>query len=161
MDHGLIGAGNLLAARRRRILLHPVHLRGQAPAPLLPHPLHQQQETTFRKHEPLVRSTLLTKTPSEFLAFDDSDLLRHAIYARSLSFGRQRTRYTDRRIVAPQQIDNLYSDIVFLKLTPVADMSHEMNQIARRMWPFARVRDCHNRGSGLFAVVLGSLVQHP
>ena len=42
--------------------------------------------------------------------------------------------------VRPEQIDNLYSDIVFLKLTTLPDMSHELGQIAKRIWPFSRHR---------------------
>jgi hypothetical protein len=39
--------------------------------------------------------------------------------------------------VAPSQIDNLYSDVVFLKLTVLPDISHELIQAANRIWPLS------------------------
>jgi hypothetical protein len=40
--------------------------------------------------------------------------------------------------VKPEQIDNLYSDVVFLKLSVLPDMSHELAQLARRLWPLSK-----------------------
>jgi hypothetical protein len=47
--------------------------------------------------------------------------------------------------VKPEQIDNLYSDVVFLKLTCLPNMTHEVAQLARRLVPARLLRPRRKR----------------
>jgi hypothetical protein len=90
----------------------------------------------------VIRSSLLRRHRVKFLALDDR-LVQDMTFPASFKFWAPAHGLYKSSDVTPDQIDNLYSDIVFLRLTALPDMSHEVRQIAQRIWPLKKGRSAN------------------
>ncbi|MBU2677382.1 MAG: hypothetical protein KJP16_09870 [Gammaproteobacteria bacterium] len=86
-----------------------------------------------------IRAELLRRHKASFIALDERRMNGVSL-PLSFKFWAPADSLFKSDDVRPEQIDNLYSDVVFLKLTTLPDMSHEVAQIARS-WrrPFSAV----------------------
>lgn len=96
-------------------------------------------KTTFAKREPLVRSALLHRHSARFVALDER-LMDDLDVRRSFKFWAPAHAVFKSSDVRPDQIDNLYSDVVFLKLTTLPDITDRLRIMAQSWWPFGRRR---------------------
>ena len=85
----------------------------------------------------MIRSSLLRNHKVRFVAVD-ARLVPDMKLRCSFNFWAPAHALYKSSDVMPEQIDNLYSDVVFLKLTVLPDISHEMGQLARRFWPLSK-----------------------
>jgi len=130
LDHLPYGVGHLLirSGTARCYVLYTHVIRHRLP---YCHIHYISDKEVFYSMERAVRSSLLTRHDARFVALDArlADGLRlpfsfnfwapaHALYKTS--------------DLGADRIDNLYSDVVFLKLTTLPDMSHELGQIVHR-----------------------------
>ena len=90
----------------------------------------------FAKYETAIRALLLRRHRVKFVVIDDR-IFPDMRFRSSFKFWAPAHALYKSSDVLPEQIDNLYSDIVFLRLTALPDMSHELGQMARRMWPMS------------------------
>jgi hypothetical protein len=81
----------------------------------------------------VIRGSLLRKHKARFIAVDTRLVqdLRFRFSINSWAPGYALYQSAD---IKPEQIDNLYSDVVFLKLTVLPDVNHHLDQLARRLW---------------------------
>jgi hypothetical protein len=91
----------------------------------------------FATKERAVRSSLLRRHRARFVAID-ARLVQDVKFHCSFDFWAPAHALYKSEEVKPEQIDNLYSDVVFLKLSVLPDMSHELAQLARRLWPLSK-----------------------
>lgn len=91
----------------------------------------------FLRHERSVRAALHRRHRSWFTAVDQRIFPEANFRASFQSWAPSHALYKSTH-VTPSQIDHLYSDVTFLRLTVLPDMSHELSRIARRLWPTAR-----------------------
>ncbi len=99
----------------------------------------------FRDHESSIRSSLLKRHQVRFLAID-TRLVEADDFPMSFKFWAPAHALYKSTRVSPQQVDNLYSDVVFLKLSVLPDISHELSLILQRGWPLARRHWPSSRG---------------
>jgi hypothetical protein len=86
----------------------------------------------FAASEPAIRHALLQRNRARFVALD-KQLVPHLRFRRSFRFWAPAHGLFRSTEVRPDQIDHLYSDVVFLKLTTLPDISHELKRrILRR-----------------------------
>ena len=85
----------------------------------------------FAEKERAIRSSLLSRHGARFVAMD-SRLVTDCKFPRSFDFWAPANGLYKSANLQPQQVDNLYSDVVFLKLTTLPNMSHELGQLAKR-----------------------------
>ena len=93
--------------------------------------------TLFAEQESGIRSALLERHHVKFVAVDDR-LNPNIKFRNSFKFWAPAHALYKSDTVSPQQIDNLYSDVVFLSLTALPDMSHELGSRLRRLIPGSR-----------------------
>ena len=91
----------------------------------------------FARHELAVRSSLLKKQRARYVAVDVRLVEGMKFPASFRSWEPPHGVYKSVDL-GPAQIDNLYSDIVFLNLTVHPDASEELRNLGRRCWPFSR-----------------------
>lgn len=91
----------------------------------------------FAKHERAIRAALLKKHKARFVVLD-CRVVTDLEFRRSFNFWAPADALYKSEDVQPEQIDNLYSDVVFLKLTVLPDITHELEQIARRWLPWSK-----------------------
>jgi hypothetical protein len=138
LDHRPYGCGHLLVRDGSECcyLLYTHVVRHRLP---YCHIHYISNRDVFAKHEQAIRSSLLANHRARFVAVD-ARLVSDMKFPLSFNFWAPAHALYKSADVKPEQIDNLYSDIVFLKLTALPDMSHEFGQIARRMWPLSKHR---------------------
>ena len=88
----------------------------------------------YEEHETAIRAALLRRHHARFVAVDDR-LTSDIRFRHSFKFWAPAHALFKSDTVAPDQIDNLYSDIVFLRLTGLPDMSHELGRRIRTLIP--------------------------
>jgi hypothetical protein len=88
----------------------------------------------FASKERAIRTSLLKRHKAMFVAID-ARLVQDIKIPLSFNFWAPSHALCKTADVLPEQIDNLYSDVVFLKLTTLPDISHELRQLSRRYWP--------------------------
>ncbi len=88
----------------------------------------------YRDHETAIRASLLRRHHARFVAVDDR-LTSDIKFRNSFKFWAPAHALFKSDTVAPDQIDNLYSDVVFLSLTGLPDMSHELGRRIRGLIP--------------------------
>ncbi len=90
----------------------------------------------FARHERAVRSSLLKKHRARYVAVDarQVDGMKFPASFRCWEPSHGVYKSSD---LGPAEIDNLYSDIVFLNLTVHPDASKQLRILARRFWPFS------------------------
>ena len=135
-DHRPYGCGHLLVhdGRDYCYLLYTVVVRHRLP---YCHIHYISNKNIFERNERSIRSSLLKQHRASFVAVD-ARLVPDVKFRRSFKFWAPAHALYKSSDVNPEQIDNLYSDVVFLKLTVLPDISHELGQVARRYWPFSR-----------------------
>jgi hypothetical protein len=90
--------------------------------------------SVYQKNEAAVRAALLRRHHAKFVAVDDR-LTSGMRFQNSFKFWAPAHALFKTNDVVPGQIDNLYSDVVFLSLTCLPDMSHEIGRRVRRLIP--------------------------
>lgn len=137
-DHRPFGCGNLLLREggEHCYLLYTHVIRHRLP---YCHVHYISNRELFLKHELAVRGALLKQHPARFVAID-TRLAADIKFPRSFNFWAPAHAVYRSADVRPEQVDNLYSDIVFLNLTALPDISHQLGEMARRMWPSSRRR---------------------
>lgn len=135
VDHRPYGIGHLLIADGNEscYLLYTHVVRHRLPYCHIHYISNHRQ---FAKHERAIRAWLLGKHKARFIALD-CRVAPDTKYPRSFSFWAPAAALYKSSLVEPDQIDNLYSDVVFLKLTTLPDISYEVRQRVRRLWPFS------------------------
>jgi len=129
-DHIPYGVGHLLIQHRDEpcYLLYTHVVRHRLP---YCHIHYISNKASYLKCERVVRSALLERHSASFVAVD-ARLVRDSTFPYSFNFWAPAHALYKSSDVAPGQIDNLYSDVVFLKLTVLPNMSHEFRELARR-----------------------------
>jgi hypothetical protein len=138
LDHRPYGCGNLMVREEGECcyLLYTHVVRHRLP---YCHIHYVSNRDLFLKHERAVRASLLKQHPARFVAMD-TRLVSDMALPLSFNFWAPAHAVYKSADLRPEQVDNLYSDVVFLKLTSLPDMSHELGQMAKRMWPFSKHR---------------------
>lgn len=136
-DHQPYGCGHVLVrdGDATCYLLYTVVVRHRLP---YVHIHYISNRDLFAECETTIRSSLLRRHKVRFVALD-ARLVQDMKFPASFDFWAPANGLYKSDSLRPEQIDNLYSDIVFLKLTCLPDMSHELRQIARRWWPCRRM----------------------
>lgn len=88
----------------------------------------------FVENETAIRAALLRRHHSRFVAVDDR-LTSDMKFRNSFRFWAPAHALYKSDTVVPEQIDNLYSDVVFLRLTGLPDMSYELGRRVRSLIP--------------------------
>lgn len=88
----------------------------------------------FARHELAVRRELLQRHAARFVAIDER-LIPSLRLRRSFRFWAPANAMFKSPTLRPDQIDNLYSDVVFLRLTTLPDISHELRQRVGKVLP--------------------------
>lgn len=88
----------------------------------------------FIARERDIRAWLLRNHRSHFVAVD-TRLTKNLRLGHSFNFWSPAQGLYKSSQLQPEQIDNLYSDVVFLRLTVLPDISHEIGALAKRFWP--------------------------
>ena len=92
----------------------------------------------FAENEVAVRMALMQKHRVRFVIID-SRLSQDIKFRRSFDFwAPAHAVYKPCGGVAPNQVDNLYSDVVMLRLCILPHISHELKETARRWLPFGK-----------------------
>lgn len=100
----------------------------------------------FASVEGTVRASLLKRHRASFVALDNrlADGFRLPL---SFNFWAPAHALYKSSDLCPQQIDNLYSDVVFLKLTTLPHLSYELGQFVRRCRQFVGIGDVEPRAA--------------
>lgn len=135
-DHRPYGCGHLLVSdgNEHCYLLYTHVVRHRLP---YCHIHYVSNRELFVRKERVIRSSLLRNHKARFVALD-SRLVKDRRFRFSFDFWAPAHAVYKSSDVKPEEIDNLYSDVVFLKLTVLPNMSHELGQLARRLWPARR-----------------------
>jgi hypothetical protein len=91
----------------------------------------------FARREEAVRSLLIEQHRVCCVALD-ARLTQGMRFRRSFRFWAPGTGLYKSPDVPPEQIDHLYSDVVFLKLTMLPDFSYELRKRLWHWWPFRK-----------------------
>lgn len=92
----------------------------------------------FARHEEAVRSALMQRHGVRLVVVD-TRLVRNLSFRRSMDFwAPAHAVYRPSGGVSPAQVDNLYSDVVMLRLAIMPHLSHEIGEIVRRWLPLKR-----------------------
>ena len=91
----------------------------------------------FAAQERAIRSSILRRHNVRFVAID-ARLVRDVKLRRSFDFWAPAHGLYKSADIGPEQIDNLYSDVVFLKLTVLPDISHELAKAVRPFLPWSQ-----------------------
>jgi hypothetical protein len=135
-DHQPYGCGHLLVSDGDDYcyLLYTHVVRHRMP---YCHIHYISNKALFVAREPTIRRSLLDRHHARFVVVDDR-MVQGIRFRRSFKFWAPANALYKSSDVGPDQIDNLYSDVVFLKLTVLPDLTHEMKQLAGRLWPFSK-----------------------
>ncbi|HAY80571.1 MAG TPA: hypothetical protein DCY79_12260 [Planctomycetaceae bacterium] len=87
----------------------------------------------FLRHERTVRAALHRRHRAWFTAVDQRLFPDVKFHASVRSWTPSHALFKSSE-VTPEHIDHLYSDVTFLRLTVLPDMSYELSQMARRLW---------------------------
>ncbi len=133
VDHRPYGVGHLLVRDGSEYcyILYTYVIRHWLP---YCHIHYVSNKAIFAKKELMIRSSLLWKHSAQFIAVDDR-LVRGMSFRFSLRFWTPRDALYKSSDITPEQIDNLYSDVVFLKLTVLPNLSRELARLAERLLP--------------------------
>jgi hypothetical protein len=137
LDHRPYGCGHLLVSDGVEdcYLLYTHVVRHRLP---YCHIQYISNKDVYATLEPQIRKLLLKNHRARFVAVDVR-LVSDMKFRFSFNFWAPANALYKSSDVQPEQIDNLYSDVVFLSLTVLPDITHELGQIARRYWPFRRL----------------------
>lgn len=92
----------------------------------------------FARHEEAVRSALMQRHGVRLVVVD-TRLVQKLCFRRSMDFwAPAHAVYRPSGGVSPSQVDNLYSDVVMLRLAIMPHLSHEIGEIIRRWLPFKK-----------------------
>lgn len=132
-DHLPYGCGHALVAEQRQqcYLLYTYVVRHRFP---YCHIHYISNREIYAKHEMDIRTALIRKHKARFVAVD-TRLVNGLRFRRSFNFWAPAHGLYKSTEVQPHNIDHLYSDVVFLSLTTLPDISHEFREIARRWLP--------------------------
>jgi hypothetical protein len=135
-DHQPYGCGHLWCGSRHEgcYLLYTYVVRHRFP---YCHIHYIGDRNAYAKHERAIRSALLERHQARFVAID-TRLIGDLEFPFSFNFWAPAHAIYKSDQLAPHQVDNLYSDVVFLKLTTLPDISHEIREVAKRFWPGAK-----------------------
>jgi hypothetical protein len=89
----------------------------------------------FLEKERLIRSSLVKRHRARFVAID-ARLVHDVKIPFSFDFWAPANALYRPRNIEAEHVDNLYSDVVFLKLSTLPNLSHEFAQILRRCTDF-------------------------
>ncbi|MCM2375132.1 GNAT family N-acetyltransferase [Aporhodopirellula aestuarii] len=89
----------------------------------------------FAKCEPMIRATLIARHQVRFVAMEQRHCDGLQLH-RSLKFWSPASSLVKSDTVNDADIDGLYSDVVFLKLTTLPDITHHLRQRAADLLPF-------------------------
>lgn len=130
LDHAPYRLGNLLirSGGASCYVLYTHVIRHRLP---YCHIHYISDKDVFLRMERAVRASLLSKHNAKFVALD-ARLVQDVKLSFSFDFWAPAHAVFKSRDVDPDQIDHLYSDVVFLKLTTLPDISYELRQIAHR-----------------------------
>ncbi len=136
LDHQPYGCGHLLIRGENEYcyLLFTRVVRHWMP---YCHIHYISNKEVFARHEPAVRCSLLKTQRARYVAVDIR-LVNGMKFPASFRCWEPPYGVYKSSDLGPAQIDNLYSDIVFLNLTVHPDASKELRILARRLWPFSR-----------------------
>ncbi len=134
-DHQPYGVGHLAIREGQQecYLLYTHVVRHRLP---YCHIHYTSNREVYMRCENAVRSALLQRHRAKFVAVD-CRLTDGAKFPRSFNFWAPANALYRSDDVDPSQIDHLYSDVVFLKLTVLPDLSHEISERMRRWWPLS------------------------
>ncbi len=135
-DHQPYGVGHLLIqdGNNRCYVLYTHVVRHRLP---YCHIHYVSDKDIFAYHERAVRFVLLRKHKAWFVAID-ARLVDDIKFHSSFNFWAPAHGLYKSSELEPDQIDHLYSDVVFLKLTVLPDMTHEFRNMVRHLWPFRK-----------------------
>lgn len=88
----------------------------------------------YGEYEPAIRAAIASRHRVRFLAIDER-LCGGIPLPRSFRFWAPSHALFQSDVVKPHQIDHLYSDVIFLKLTTLPDITHHLRQIASDYLP--------------------------
>lgn len=94
----------------------------------------------YAKFEPAIRAAITSRHRVRFLALDER-LCDGIPLRRSFRFWAPSNALFRSAVVKPHQIDHLYSDVAFLKLTTLPDITHRLRQIVSNYIPTIRRPD--------------------
>ena len=92
---------------------------------------YSSNKRIYGVHERAIRASLLRNHDARFVVVDRRKMAGIE-FQRSFKFWPVEPALYKSPDVRPDQIDNLYSDVVFLKLSTLPDLSHELTRRARR-----------------------------
>lgn len=92
----------------------------------------------FERYETVIRSTILGQDKANFVAVDRRLIDPSMKLRRSFNFWAPAHGLYKSTSLQPDQIDHLYSDVAFLKLTTMPDISHELRRIVHAKLPFSK-----------------------
>lgn len=129
-DHYPYGCNHVLIREPDQVcyLLYTYVVRHRLP---YCHIQYMSNMDVFARNERVVRASLLKRHKARFVAVD-ARLVRDMKFPFSFDFWAPANALYKSSEVKPDQIDNLYSDVVFLKLTVLPDISHEIRCRAGR-----------------------------
>ena len=131
--HKPYGCGHLLISEGNEscYLLYTHVIRHRMP---YCHIQYISNKSVFERNEGSIRSSLLNNHKAKFVAID-TRLVANMKFPCSFDFWAPANALFKSSNVQADQIDNLYSDVVFLKLTTLPDMSHQIKTFANRFLP--------------------------
>ena len=133
LDHLPYHPGNVLlqSGDRHCYILYTHVVRHRLP---YCHVHYISNKELYWENETAIRAALLRRHHSRFVAVDDR-LTADMKFRNSFKFWAPAHALYKSDTVLPDQIDNLYSDVVFLSLTGLPDMSHELGRRVRSLIP--------------------------
>ena len=136
-DHQPYRCGYLLVRDRDRYcyLLYTHVVRHRLP---YCHIHYISDKAIFVDKNRMIRAALLRTHPTARFVAVDARVAGRARLPFSFNFWAPAHAVYKSADVRPEQVDNLYSDVVFLKLTTLPDISHELRQWVYRRWPFRK-----------------------
>jgi len=94
----------------------------------------------YANQELAVRQALIDRHQVKFVVIDKR-LVQGISFKRSFNFWSPAKAVYKSENLLPDQVDNLYSDVSFLRLTTFPHISFEMKQRLARLWPFAKSKE--------------------
>ncbi|MEM7294957.1 MAG: GNAT family N-acetyltransferase [Pseudomonadota bacterium] len=136
LDHKPYRSGHLLVnnSNAQCYVLYTEVIRHRLP---YIHIHYASDYNVFVKYEPQIRTHLLQDSKAKFVAIDERRVGNHK-FPRSFRFWAPAHAMFKSNGVDASQVDHLYSDVVFLSLTTLPHMSHELKQMGRKLVPFLK-----------------------
>lgn len=96
---------------------------------------HLGDKALYARHEPAVRAALMRRHGVRFVMVDNR-MVKGLSFSRSFDFwAPAHAVYRPADEVAPEQVDNLYSDVVMLRLALMPHVTHELKERACHWLP--------------------------